>query len=129
MSSEGGDLSNLKVVHSEGTQRALRGHSESTYRVLREQSEIKKQSDFAIPSEPKILRLVFINDCRKSMNYIIICDMKYLLDRDLEIRPTTESIFVSKIQSKDSSLGPSPQGTLDSQLTHEAHEPQCHLPP
>ena len=47
MSSEGGDLSNLKVVHSE-----------STYRVLREQSEIKKRSDFAIPSEPKILRLV-----------------------------------------------------------------------
>ena len=55
MSSEGGDLSNLKVVHSEGTQRALREHF---YRVLGEQSEIKKRSDFAIPSEPKILRLV-----------------------------------------------------------------------
>ena len=48
------------------TQRALSKHSESTQstqRILKEQSESNQrerdQSDFVIPSEPKILRLVF----------------------------------------------------------------------
>ena len=40
---------------SESTQKALR----EDLRVLREQSERKRESDFIIPSEPKILRLVF----------------------------------------------------------------------
>ena len=39
--------------HSESTQRAHRRHSENTSR------EIREQSDFVIPSEPKILCLVF----------------------------------------------------------------------
>ena len=37
--------------HSKGTQRILEEHSESTQRE-------RDQSDFIIPSEPKILRLV-----------------------------------------------------------------------
>ena len=39
--------------HSEGTQRALKVHSESNQRE-------REQSNFVIPSEPKILRLVLI---------------------------------------------------------------------
>ena len=83
-SSEGGDMSHPKAVMCRlkvgiwaiwrwCIQRALRGHSESTYRVLREQSEIKKQSDFAIPSEPKILRLVFQNISRIQVRFSILC--------------------------------------------------------
>ena len=37
MSSEGGYLSNLKVVHSESTQKALREHLKSTQRAIRDQ--------------------------------------------------------------------------------------------
>ena len=40
--------------HSEGTQRILKG----TQRAINEHSERKRESDFIIPSEPKILRLV-----------------------------------------------------------------------
>ena len=40
---------------SESTQKALREY----LRALRELSERKRESDFIIPSEPKILRLVF----------------------------------------------------------------------
>ena len=49
--------------HSESIQRAFREHSESIQRVFREHSEsthrAREQSDFVMPSEPKILRLVF----------------------------------------------------------------------
>ncbi len=44
------------------TQRALSKHSESTQKALREylksNQREREQSDFVIPSEPKILRLV-----------------------------------------------------------------------
>ena len=43
-------------------QRALRQHSEGIHRALKECSEstklVREKSDFVIPSEPKILRLV-----------------------------------------------------------------------
>ena len=42
-------------MHPESTQKALREY----LRAIREQSERKRESDFIIPSEPKILRLVF----------------------------------------------------------------------
>ena len=38
--------------HSESTQKAHREHSKSTHRA-------REQSDFIIPSEPKLLRLVY----------------------------------------------------------------------
>ena len=41
-------------MHPESTQKALREY----LRAIREQSERKRESDFSIPSEPKILRLV-----------------------------------------------------------------------
>ena len=37
VSSEGGYLSNLKVVHSESTQKALKEHLKSTQRAIRDQ--------------------------------------------------------------------------------------------
>ena len=51
--------------HSESTQNVLREHSEGTQRILKEHLERnqreREQSDFVIPSEPKILRLVILN--------------------------------------------------------------------
>ena len=47
---------------SESIKQAFREHSEGTQSILKEQSESnqreREQSDFVIPSEPKILRLV-----------------------------------------------------------------------
>ena len=44
MSSEGGDLINLKVVHSESTQKALREHLKSTQRAIRDQESNQTKS-------------------------------------------------------------------------------------
>ena len=51
---------------NQSTQNAVREHSESTQRAHKEQSEstqstqnaVREQSEFVIPSEPKILHLV-----------------------------------------------------------------------
>ena len=61
--------------HSESTQRALRMHSESTQKALREYLTLKEhlernqrereQSDFIIPSEPRILRLVILDKIKE----------------------------------------------------------------
>ena len=52
---------NKHSENTQSTQKALREYFKSTQRAFREHSESKRareQSDFVIPSEPKILRLV-----------------------------------------------------------------------